>query len=402
MRAGLSLAALAIIGGIARAQAPEWTTRLPLPKPTGRYPVATRIFHSEDSVTFPDGHRVARPLTAQAWYPARAASAGRAARYVEEPRLLDAMRREKYLDLEPDDLRGWETLRLTARRGAAPARSPGGHGWPALGLSHGFGMSRINYAALAQELASRGYLVLTIDHPYGGFMLAPDGTVLQPGGDSLRRRLGSRETPATVDSALAWDVRRWASEAAGVVRQVAARQTRISELARLDIDTTRVGMLGHSLGGAAALQACRDDTIFHACADMDGAAVGDVEREGVPKPMLVLLSQPAGSASEPKDSAERAHREQFARMGRERDSTWRAIAERHAQVPNFIVKFRGTGHFSFSDAPFLMPSQLRGTGSTLSARESYARIVSHLTAFFDHFVRGAPLRLLSPGVTTVQ
>jgi hypothetical protein len=89
-------------------------------------------------------------------------------------------------------------------------------------------------------------------------------------------------------------------------------------------------------------------------------------------------------------------------MGRERDSTWRAIAERHAQVPSFIVKLRGTGHFSFSDAPFVMPSQLRGTGSTLSARESYARIVSRLADFFDHFLRGLPLRWLSPGLVTVS
>jgi dienelactone hydrolase len=401
MPKALSLAILALVTGIAGAQAPEWSSRLPLPRPTGRYPVATRIFHSDDSVTFPDGRRVARPVTAQAWYPARAGHA-RGARYVEDAGLLDAMRREKYLDLESSALNGWDELRLTARIGGSPARSPGRHGWPALVLSHGFGVSRINYAALAQELASRGYVVLTVDHPYGGFMVAPDGTVLQPGGDSLRRRLGSPETPATVDSALAWDARRWASEAAGVVRRVAARRTQIPELVRLDIDTTRVGMLGHSLGGAAALQACRDDAIFRACADMDGAAVGDVERQGVPKPMLVLLSQPAGSKGEPKDSAERAHREMFARMGRERDSTWRTIAAYHAQVPSFIVKLRGTGHFSFSDAPFQMPSQLRGTGSTLSARESYARIISRLTAFFDHFLRGAPLRLLSSGLTTVQ
>ena len=106
MRAGLSLAALAIIGGIARAQAPEWTKTLPLPTPTGRYPVATRAFRDEDSVTFPDGRRVARPVTAQAWYPARARGVGRAARYVDEPPLLDAMLREKYQDLGPEDLRG--------------------------------------------------------------------------------------------------------------------------------------------------------------------------------------------------------------------------------------------------------------------------------------------------------
>jgi dienelactone hydrolase len=262
-------------------------------------------------------------------------------------------------------------------------------------------VSRVSYASLAQELASRGYLVLTVDHPYGGFMIESGGRVLQPGGDSLRRRLGSSATPASVDSALAWDARRWAVEAVAAVRRVAARGTGVPGLADLAIDTARVGMLGHSLGGAAALQGCRDDAIFRACADMDGAPVGDVERMGVGKPILVLLSQPGGAVSEPKDSAERAHRDDFARMGRERDSTWSAIAGHHADVPAFIVKIRGTAHFSFSDAPFLMPSLLRGTGSTLGATRAQRLIVDALADFFDHFLRGAPLLGLRPGPSTV-
>jgi hypothetical protein len=160
-------------------------------------------------------------------------------------------------------------------------------------------------------------------------------------------------------------------------------------------------MLGHSLGGAAALQACRDVTAFRACADMDGAAVGDVERDGVGKPVLVLLSQPAPPAVPPKDSAERARREAFARMGAERDSAWLAIIGRHPDVPAYVTKLRGTGHFTFSDAPFLIPAQLRATGSTRGAAEAQALVVDHLTAFFDHFLRGAPLRRLQRGLSGV-
>jgi hypothetical protein len=132
---------------------------------------------------------------------------------------------------------------------------------------------------------------------------------------------------------------------------------------------------------------------------MDGAPVGDVERDGLPKPFLVLLSKPAPSTTPPKDSSERAQRERFARMGRERDSTWLAISSYNPRVPFFIIKLQGTAHFSFSDAPFLMPSLLQGTGSSLSAARANALIVSYLAAFFDHFLRGAPLRLLSRGLT---
>jgi dienelactone hydrolase len=394
------LMTLALTSATAHSQASAWTSKQPLPKPTGPYLIATTIFQLMDTVVFPDGRRVARPVMAQAWYPARTSTVRPKARYVEQQTLLDAMVSEKYEDVPATDIRSWRDLHLSALAGAPPAKSPGGRGWPALVFSHGFGMSRVNYAALAQELASRGYVVFTVDHPYGGFMVAPDGRVLQPGGDSLRRRLGTPPNLATVDSALAWDARRWALEAGAVVRRAASRQTGVSALASLSIDTMRVGMLGHSLGGAAALQACRDDPLFRACADMDGAAVGDVDLNGVRKPSLVLLSQPAPSAAEPKDSAERAHRDEFARMGRERDSTWRAIALHSEPAPVFIVKLQGTAHLSFSDAPFLMPSLLQGTGSSRSATNANSLVVSYVNAFFDHFLRGARLRLLTRGLST--
>src|SRR2546425_1025709 len=56
--------------------------------------------------------------------------------------------------------------------------------------------------------------------------------------------------------------------------------------------TTVHGTLGHSLGGAAALEACVSQALLRACADMDGYPFGDVEQQGVGRPFLVLLSQP--------------------------------------------------------------------------------------------------------------
>jgi dienelactone hydrolase len=391
---------LASATGLATAQLSEWTAKQPLPRPTGSFSIGTATFRLIDSVVLNNSRRIARPAIVQVWYPSRAQQMAKA-RYVEDRQLLEAMVREKYQDVPEADIRSWAALQISAFDARPTAPPPGRRGWPALVFSHGFGVSRVSYTALAQELASRGYVVLTIDHPYGGFMVAPDGRVLQPGGDSLRRRLGSSAAPASVDSALAWDARRWAVEAAAAIRRVAAGRTDTPILSSLVIDTTRVGMLGHSLGGAAALEACRNDPIFRACADMDGAPVGDVERVGVPKPFLVLLSAPAPSTTVPRDSAERAHRDQFAQMGRERDSTWAAIANRNPEVPSFVVKLQGTGHFSFSDAPFLMPSLLQGTGSTLSANRAYSLTVSYLTAFFDRFLRNGSPRLLKQGMTTV-
>jgi len=233
-------------------------------------------------------------------------------------------------------------------------------------------------------------------------ILDATGRVLQPGQDSLLRRLGTAVEPASVDSALAWSARRWAKDAGIAVRLVATATTAIPVIDAIGIDTTRVGMLGHSLGGAAALQACRDDAVFRACVNMDGAPVGDIERDGIVKPTLVMLSQPAAASAAPGDSVERRRRAAFARMDRERDSTWKAITARGDSASAFVVKIVGTAHFSFSDAPFRFPASLQGARATMSASRSHSVIISRLVDFFDHFLRRRPLRVLRAGLTTVR
>jgi dienelactone hydrolase len=376
---------------MARAQA--WSTRTPLPQPTGSYAVGTDVFRIVDSSRATSRSIRTRPLTVQRWYPARRGTGDGAAPYLAEPALLDSMVRESYLDLAPDEMQGWSDVHLSARRGASAAATPDRRGWPAVVLSHGLGVARAHYSGLAQELASRGYVVLAIDQPIGGFTLAPDGRLLRPGVDSLHY-------PARP---LASIVRDWAIDDALVVRRVAAlTRQRSTSVVAVPIDTARVAAIGHSLGGAAALQACLSQPLFRACADMDGDVFGDVETSGVGKPILVLLSEPDQRGRPPaRDSAEAARRVRFARVGRERDSTWTAICALQRGVPCFVAKLLGTAHFSFTDAPFQIPSELRDVGATLTPTEMHRAISERLLDFLDHSLLGAPLRLLQPGVNSV-
>ena len=69
-------------------------------------------------------------------------------------------------------------------------------------------------------------------------------------------------------------------------------------------------------------------------------------------------------------------------MGRERDSTWSAICALQHGAPCDVVKVLGTGHFSFSDAPFQFPAQLQGVGATLGPAEMHRVIARRLLEFF--------------------
>ena len=397
-RFGLRVSALVTAGLVlvtftSHAAAQPWSARTPLPPPTGAYPVGTDVFHIVDSSRATSRSIRTRPITVQRWYPARPGS-GEPAPYLAERSLLDSMMRAGYLDLRPDEMSGWRDVRLPSRLGARAAAPPTPRGWPVAVLSHGLGAARAHYSALAQELASHGYVVLAIDHPIGGFTLAPDGRVLRPGVDSLHY-------PA---SPLASVVRDWAIDDALVVRRAAALASSGSASAgAVVIETTRAAAIGHSLGGAAALQACLAQPLFDACADMDGDVFGDVEARGIAKPILVLLSQPDHRGRPPaRDSAESARREAFARMGRERDSTWTAICARQDGAPCHVVKLVGTAHFSFSDAPFQMPRQLRDVGATLTPAEMHRATAERLLDFLDHELRGRPLRVLEQGLKEVR
>ena len=59
-------------------------------------------------------------------------------------------------------------------------------------------------------------------------------------------------------------------------------------LGRLDMQ--RVGVFGHSLGGATSLQFCHDDARCKAGIDLDGAPLGRVITEGLTQPFMFLLS----------------------------------------------------------------------------------------------------------------
>src|SRR5207237_2264844 len=63
------------------------------------------------------------------------------------------------------------------------------------------------------------------------------------------------------------------------------------------LDLKRVGVFGHSLGGATALQFCHEDARCTAGIDIDGAPIGSVIQEGVDRPFMFVLSDHGDTAA---------------------------------------------------------------------------------------------------------
>ena len=362
----------------ARAQAASTDKLLPLPSPTGPHPVGTTVFHFVDSSradTLAKQPGKFRELMVQVWYPANAPSSAAAAPYIPDPALLRALMNVEggYYGQSPETLAWWKHLRTSSFWNIPVLRK--GHPFPLLIFSPGLGISRINYTAYAQELASHGYIVAGVDHPYGGFTVLPDGRVLSSDDDPGNE--DEKQMPAHLTQ--------YAADAAFVVSELERAQPGAAVQFAEVIDHNKVGMFGHSLGGAAALETCRVNQRFKACADLDGAPFGSVTEEGVQKPTLLLLEDPDYSDADL--AAKGRTRAQWEAMGKKGEAMWASLAS-SKNIPVYKVKIRGTGHLSFSDAPFVMPNTItRFGGHILDAQAAFDRVTTYLLAFFDEYLK---------------
>jgi pimeloyl-ACP methyl ester carboxylesterase len=344
--------------------------------PTGVQPVGTAIFRlndatRKDALGSPLGSL--RELTVQVWYPAKAPKQRTTALYIPDPALISAMKKNKYNNVSPEVLESWHTVQ-THSIPHAPITSP--LRLPLLFFSHGFGMSRSNYTSIIEDLASHGYIVVAIDHPHAGFTMLRDGRVLSftaaTEADNLEVVNGQRIDEMVRDASFTLN----------------ALMNRKGEAGRFSshIDPKRVGMLGHSLGGAVALRACQQDDRFKACADLDGDLWGKMQAEGLGRPFLVLLNEPPESRRPPV-----AVREQ-------RDKGWADFISKE-RTAAFVIKVGSTNHFSFSDFPFVVPEALmKKHGAEIAPRRGFEIITRLLRAFLSRHLngeKGEPLEIVA-------
>jgi dienelactone hydrolase len=353
-------------------------TDVELPLPTGPRLVGTRVLHLVDAARGDGRFAAGRPITLQLWYPAADASGGERAPYLVEVGLAGVLAERGYYDVEAERIAAWARSETSSRLDAAPAA--GAH--PLLTFSVGLGVVRAHYTSLAEELASHGYVLALVESPLAGLMVLPDGTVVQAEGAELESAEGHR---AAVDA--------WARDVGFVLDRLRAGELGSGMPA---IDWTRVGALGHSSGGLVAVQCATTDARVRAAIDLDGGLVApDGEPlagfvgAGPARPTLILRSHPL------------YRDEDFRRRGITREQ-WEArgaagaaaLAElaRRSPAPLTVAHVAGTGHFSFSDAPFVMPAAItRFGGEIIEPLRGLHVITRAIRAFLeDAFASGEP------------
>ncbi|MFI7637308.1 alpha/beta hydrolase family protein [Nonomuraea sp. NPDC049400] len=309
-----------------------------------------------------------RELMVSMYYPA--ATGGRAAAYmtVDEARLLlKGVKLDKKFKAE--QLSG---VRVNARVGSRPI----GGKHPLVVLSPGFTLNRATLTTLAEELASKGYVVALVDHAYESF-----GTTF-PGGRTLTCVACETIEKAPSDAA---EKKLLGRAAAGRGADISFVVDELTHAAGHSpswkhwkmIDRNRIGAAGHSLGGNAAAAVMAADRRIRAGANLDGTFFAPVPPSGLGKRPFLMLGTKAQHSP---DST---------------DASWPLAWQRLDGWKRWLT-VADAGHFTFIDLPILGgQAGMTDPSAPLSGKRSGEITTTYVGAFFDQHLRGKHQPLLN-------
>ncbi|WP_449062871.1 alpha/beta hydrolase family protein, partial [Planomonospora algeriensis] len=332
----------------------------PCPPPTGAHPVGTAALYLKDT-SRPDPWNPdadARELKVTLWYPTGQRD-GQRARYMT-PKEAELLLKGSGLASTP-----YETLSRT-RTNAVENADPAGRGLPLVVFSPGFTKPVSTLTSLAEEVASHGYVVAGIDHPYEshGITLS-DGRVAEciacdSDGDPGFGTGAAQGRAADVSFVLDRLPSEWGGPGL--------------------IDYSRVAMVGQSMGGAGAMAAMVKDRRVRAGIDMDGTIYARIPESGLSRPFMFIGAPqhvPGGH-----------------------DHSWDRDWKLLTGWKRWIV-LTGAGHQSFTDIPLVADAiGLDPIPGMLPAARGSELTRTYVAAFLDRHLKSEPRPFLdepSPG-----
>jgi pimeloyl-ACP methyl ester carboxylesterase len=230
-----------------------------------------------------------------------------------------------------------------------------------------------------EELASHGFVVAAVDHPYDDLaVLLSDGRLAkqakQPSGGEERLRFERERVPVR-----AQDLRFVLDELALVA------DGGMSDPLNGRLDLGHVGALGHSIGGMTAAELCKHDPRVLACANMDGVvyalpAYSEDAPQGLERPFLFMEKPFPAMKGEKAEEAQ--SRIAFLR------SRGNALLAGVRSGTSYRVTITGATHATFSDEEFLTSDAGKRPAELLALVRSY------LIAFFSRSLKGEPGTLM--------
>lgn len=361
-----------------------------LPKPTGLYLIGTtKLYLTDSSRNDPFKRKEHRKVIVKVWYPCS----------VKEDR-----KPEKYLMDYPLDvvynafktkglLKKWiaELMEYDTHSYPDAIISNRKESFPVLFFNPGFyfGLPDL-YVSIMEELASHGYIVCSINHPYEQPYIKINDKEL-----FLKRKRAqwaylqlmvadmfqwkARESEKQIEEITKYyhkmlhrfnkTVNLWADDTEFVWSYFSKFQgnERHAIIDKMDLES--IAVFGQSLGGAVAGELCARNSVFLAGANLDCFQFG--------KPIVQPIEQP------------------FMLMQSQYNDSWNLgnTINYKENIGDFaFLEFPGSSHFVFSDAA-IMPYQSHQTEVSMigdvNGEEVLSEMLKYLVDFFDFYVKNA-------------
>ena len=332
---------------------------LVLPAPSGPYAVGRMEYDWTDrsrNDLFAPHAGTKRELVVWAWYPAAHVPGVPSAPYLP-PKWAQLSEQQhgfigQHLSQSSDSIQTYSIDRAPLATDVAR--------YPVLIFEPGLGNIPAYYTTLIEDLASHGYIIFAITPTYSSAVVFPDGRVVEatPAG-----KLDTNENPQAAANQL---VMVWSQDVIFVMNQLDRLNTTPGNMWSQRLDLARLGVFGHSFGGATAAQDCHMDMRCKAGINIDGDFAGDVVQTGLDKPFMVIQHD------------------------------IQAILRTVPRGASYHISIKDTEHFNFTDyavhfSPLLHVLGLLGS---IDGQRGLQITRAYVRAFFDTFLNNTPSPLL--------
>lgn len=282
--------------------------------------------------------------------------------------------------------------------------------FPLVIFSHGaFGYYQSNYSTYA-ELASHGYVVAALDHPHHAFFTEDsDGNIIIVDNEFIKNAMefsnGNKSEEEAFTISQEWMKLRTEDESfvldaikiahnSGKLNDSFYTENKseiLSLLSKTDID--KIGLIGHSMGGATAVALGRERSDIDAVVDLDGTMLSEIinikngkcEYSSEPYPVPVL------------DFRKEEDYNEIKQLKNERNYTDSYVFS-FAYANDYVVEnakngrtvvFKNVGHMDFTDLSLFSPffASMLGKGE-VNSEEFLPMMNGIVLNWFDYYLKG--------------
>jgi hypothetical protein len=333
-----------------------------LPAPTGPYTVGIRSYHviddSREEWFTTDDEVDYREMMIKVWYPSDYDGFKNRSQYMDEI-TFDWLRSKGPIPLITIPKNAYTFVNPYLYENIPSVSNAS---FPVLLFSPGYDGVDAIYTSFIDELVSHGYIVVSMNHPYvSGVTVFPDDRAVymanRPGNFSESVEFLRKSQRTVIEDSL-------------FVLDIVEELNRTDPMLSGCFDCSKVGMFGHSFGGAATMSCCYEDERIQAGFTLDGVVYDDFLTGSIDTPFLLMCAE------------NRFNHSSY-------DHVWNQFSSDAYQVG-----ILGSTHFGFTDVGVLLshmlpliPSSTLGFGSIDSNQLiKITRLFER--AFFDVFLKG--------------